>query len=108
MDRPEAFPLDCTDRLVRLFNATGMIGTKVAAAAPERVQSLTVLSSTGFGHHMVLSMLWSPLLALKVRGHRLKNGPQPRCIRNARDDRRLVCTLICIAMYSCCCLMYCC
>ena len=46
-----------------------MIGTKVAAAAPERVQSLTVLSSTGFGHHMVLSMLSSPLLALKVRVH---------------------------------------
>ena len=43
-----------------------MIGTKVAATAPERVQSLTVLSSTGFGHHMALSMLWSPLLALKV------------------------------------------
>ena len=59
------------------LDGPGMIGTKVAAAAPERVQSLTVLSSTGFGHHMVLSMLWSPLLALKVREISGRSTPLP-------------------------------
>lgn len=45
----------------------GMVACKIAAAAPERVASLSLLSTTRHGWHMAVSMLRCPLTCIQVR-----------------------------------------